>query len=45
VARQIGFGDVRDFRRAFKRWTGVAPREARKELLLQLRDIGAGSPG
>ena len=44
VARQTGFGDVRDFRRAFKRWTGVAPREARKELLLQLREMGTDSP-
>lgn len=36
VALQTGFSDVRNFRRAFKRWTGVAPREARKGLLRQL---------
>jgi AraC-like DNA-binding protein len=29
VAREAGFSDVRTFRRAFKRWTGVPPNEAR----------------
>jgi AraC-like DNA-binding protein len=32
VASETGFNDVRDFRRAFKRWTGVSPREARHEI-------------
>lgn len=40
VAAQTGFSDVRNFRRAFKRWTGVAPREARKGLLRQLGEMG-----
>ena len=29
VATAVGFRDVRDFRRAFKRWTGRLPRDAR----------------
>lgn len=29
VAELMGFGDVRDFRRAFKRWVGRPPRPAR----------------
>ena len=29
VASAVGFGDARDFRRAFKRWTGRLPRELR----------------
>lgn len=31
VAAAVGFGEVRDFRRAFKRWTGRLPREMRKQ--------------
>jgi AraC-like DNA-binding protein len=30
VAQQTDFSDVLNFRRAFKYWTGVAPRETRK---------------
>ena len=30
VGSQIGFNDVRDFRRAFKRWTGHTPSETRR---------------
>lgn len=30
VADAIGFSDAREFRRAFKRWTGISPREARQ---------------
>lgn len=29
IASAVGFADVRDFRRAFKRWTGHLPRELR----------------
>ena len=31
VAAAVGFRDVRDFRRAFKRWTGRLPREMRDD--------------
>ena len=32
VGSQIGFNDVREFRRAFKRWTGHTPSEARARI-------------
>ncbi len=32
VGSQVGFHDVREFRRAFKRWTGSTPSEARDRL-------------
>src|SRR5690606_25213671 len=32
VATETGFSDVRNFRRAFKRWTGVTPRTARQRI-------------
>ena len=32
VACATGFSDVRNFRRAFKRWTGVTPRTARQRI-------------
>lgn len=31
VAAAVGFNDARDFRRAFKRWTGRLPREMRRQ--------------
>ena len=30
IGGELGFSDPREFRRAFKRWTGVAPRTARQ---------------
>ncbi|KEZ67812.1 AraC family transcriptional regulator [Pseudomonas amygdali pv. tabaci str. ATCC 11528] len=39
VATETGFSDIRDFRRAFKRWTGVTPREARYEIQQFRKDI------
>jgi len=30
IGQEIGFSDPREFRRAFKRWTGMAPRSARQ---------------
>ena len=31
VAASVGFSDVRNFRRAFRRWTGVAPADIREK--------------
>jgi AraC-like DNA-binding protein len=31
IGIEVGFSDPREFRRAFKRWTGVAPRTARSD--------------
>lgn len=30
IGNELGFSDPREFRRAFKRWTGVPPQEARR---------------
>ncbi|WP_114241624.1 AraC family transcriptional regulator [Dyella sp. C9] len=31
IGQEIGFSDPREFRRAFKRWTGMPPRSARRQ--------------
>lgn len=31
VAEAVGFSDAREFRRAFKRWSGVCPRDVRRQ--------------
>jgi AraC-like DNA-binding protein len=38
IAAAVGFGDPRAFRRAFKRWTGVAPQQFRQ------RSLGTAPP-
>ena len=40
VAFQTGFGDLRNFRRAFRRWTGLAPQEARRRLRISMEEGG-----
>ncbi|RDD82344.1 AraC family transcriptional regulator [Dyella tabacisoli] len=31
IGSELGFSDPREFRRAFKRWTGISPQSARRE--------------
>lgn len=31
IAAELGFGDLRDFRRAFRRWTGQTPQDLRRQ--------------
>ena len=40
VAAAVGFGEVRDFRRAFKRWTGRLPSDLRRSAARPARDRG-----
>ncbi len=41
VAERLGYGDSSNFRRAFRRWTGVAPATFRAEHAASLRTRGA----
>jgi len=44
VAAETGFNDVRNFRKAFKRWTGVAPTEVRDRAEKLHENAAATSP-
>lgn len=36
IANELGFKDIRNFRRAFHRWTGVSPRQARNNMKVEM---------
>jgi AraC-like DNA-binding protein len=44
VATTVGFSDMRGFRRAFKRWTGLSPQQFRLERLLGGQALADAAP-
>lgn len=42
ITEEVGYRDIRSFRRAFKRWTGVSPATFRSEGTSPLDGLHAG---